>query len=67
MKALDFWMLRSNEKLLEWGTSLKNAFREWEIRTKAHDYNSEDDDNEYTGEEGEEENNDDGYFSDSEQ
>ena len=28
LKALDFWALRSNEKLLEWGTSLKNAFHE---------------------------------------
>jgi hypothetical protein len=66
LKALDFWVLRSNEKLLEWGANLKNTLREWEIRTKALEYYSEDED-EYTGEEEEEENNDDGYFSDVEQ
>ena len=66
MKALDFWVLHSNEKPLEWGTSLKNAFHEWEIWTNAHDYNSEDEE-EYTREEREEENDDVGYFSDGEQ
>jgi hypothetical protein len=66
LKALDFWVLRSNEKLSEWSTGLKNVFHEWEIRTKAFEYYSEDED-EYTWEEGEEENDDDGYFSDGEQ
>src|SRR5208282_1113661 len=47
LKALDFWVLHSNEKLLEWGTSLRNVFHEWEIRTKAFEYISEDDE-EYT-------------------
>lgn len=66
LKALDFWVLRSNEKLLEWKTSLKNAAHEWEIRAKPYDYSSEDGE-EYTGEEEGEENDDDGYFSDGEQ
>ena len=66
LKALDFWVLRSNEKLVEWNTSLKNAVHEWEIRTKPFDYSSEDEE-EYTEEEEEEENDDDRYFSDEEQ
>jgi hypothetical protein len=66
LKAMDFWVLRSDEKLLEWDADLKNAVREWQIRTKPLEYYSEDED-EFTEEEEENYDDDDGYFSDVEQ
>jgi len=66
LKAIDFWILRSNKKLLEWSTNLNNTFHQWEIRTKPFEYYSEDE-QEYSEDEENEENDDDGYFSNKEQ
>ena len=66
LKAINFWVLRSNEKLLEWDTDLDNALHQWEIRTNPFEYYSEDDEKYKSDEEDEwsEDNNDDGYYSD---
>ena len=64
LKALDFWMLHGSEKLSEWCDQFRCAFREWEVRTKVLEYNSED---EWEGiGDHDEEVDDDGYFSDGE-
>jgi hypothetical protein len=49
---------------LEWGPQLRSTFQEWEVRTKVLEYNSEDE-WEGIGDRDEEEN-DNGYFSDRE-
>ena len=65
LKAIDFWVLRSHKKLLEWGIALNDALYQWKIRTNPFEYYSETEkqDRSDEGDEWNENNDDDGYYS----